>query len=42
MGDKVGNKEGNIEDNKIAAYTLNHTQVRILAELRNNPNITKA
>ncbi len=42
MGDKVGNKVGNKEDNKIGAHALNHTQVRILAELRNNPNITKA
>lgn len=42
MGDKAGNKVGNKEDNKIGAYALNHTQVRILAELRNNPNITKA
>lgn len=42
MGDKVGNKVGNKEDNKIGEYALNHTQVRILAELRNNPNITKA
>ena len=42
MGDKVGNKVGNKEDNIIGAHALNHTQVRILAELRNNPNITKA
>ena len=33
MGDKVGDK--NIE------LFLNHTQARILAEIRNNPNITK-
>ena len=37
MGDKVGNKGGN----KNHKYGLNQTQVRILAEIRNNPNITK-
>ena len=38
MGDKAGNKRGN----KNHEYDLNRTQVRILAEIRNNPNITKA
>lgn len=33
MGDKVGNKS--------TESLLNHTQARILAEIRNNPNITK-
>lgn len=33
MGDKAGDKE--------KEYRLTHTQGRILAELRNNPNITK-
>ncbi len=33
MGDKVGDKVGD--------KTLNGTQVRVLAEIRNNPNITK-
>ena len=35
---RVGNKGGN----KNHEYSLNRTQVRILAEIRNNPNITKA
>ncbi len=34
MGDKVGDKS--------AEAFLNHTQARILAEIRNNPNITKS
>lgn len=42
MGDKASNKVGNKEGNKNAEYGLNQTQVRILAEIRNNPNITKA
>ena len=42
MGDMVGNKEGNKGGNKNHEYGLNQTQVRILAEIRNNPNITKA
>ena len=33
MGDKVGDKVGD--------KTLNGSQVRVLAEIRNNPNITK-
>ena len=41
MGDRVGNKEGNKGGNKNREYGLNQTQVRILAEIRNNPNITK-
>lgn len=43
MGDKAGNKVGNknaVAVSKEAALTK--TQVRILAEIRNNPNITKA
>ena len=42
MGDKAGNKEGNKRGNKNHKHGLNQTQVRILAEIRNNPNITKA
>ena len=42
MGDKAGNKEGNKRGNKNHEHGLNQTQVRILAEIRNNPNITKA
>lgn len=38
----MGNKEGNKGGNKNHEYGLNQTQVRILAEIRNNPNITKA
>ena len=41
MGDRVGNKKGNKGGNKNREYGLNKTQVRILAEIRNNPNITK-
>jgi ATP-dependent DNA helicase RecG len=37
----VGNKEDNKGGNKKREYSLNQTQVRILAEIRNNPNITK-
>ena len=39
---KEGNKEGNKGGNNNHEYGLNQTQVRILAEIRNNPNITKA
>ena len=42
MGDKAGDKAGNKEGNKNHEHGLNQTQVRILAEIRNNPNITKA
>ncbi|MCD8084528.1 MAG: MarR family transcriptional regulator, partial [Clostridiales bacterium] len=47
MGDKAGNKTGNKVGNKNAVAgskeaALTKTQVRILAEIRNNPNITKA
>lgn len=40
VGDKVGNKVGdnNLNKNK----TLNETRQRILSEMRNNPNVTKA
>jgi len=33
MGNKVGNKMGNKK--------LNNSQIKVLAEIRNNPNITK-
>lgn len=46
MGDKVGNKMGNNGDDKsddnYAGIHLTETQKYILAELRNNPNMTKA
>ena len=46
IGDRVSKKEGNKGGNKGGnnnhEYGLNQTQVRILAEIRNNPNITKA
>lgn len=35
---KAGGDEGNKEGNKL----LNRTQVEVLAEIRNNPNITKS
>ena len=34
---KVGNKVGNKEGNK----NLNNSQIKVLAEIRNNPNVTK-
>ena len=34
VGDKVGNKVGN--------KSLNNSEIKVLAEIRNNPNITKA
>ena len=37
MGDRAGDKEGD----KSINYPLNNTQLRILAEIRNNHNITK-
>ena len=37
VGDKVGNKVGN----KTGEHGLNDSQTRVLAEIRNNPNITK-
>ena len=42
IGDRVSNKGGNKGGNNNHEYGLNQTQVRILAEIRNNPNITKA
>ena len=38
---RVDNKDGNKRNNKNYEYGLNQTQARILAEIRNNPNITK-
>jgi len=38
MGDKVGDKSGGETE---MSQSLNHTQQRILSEIRNNPNITK-
>ena len=37
VGDKVGNKMGN----KTEENGLNDSQTKVLAEIRNNPNITK-
>ncbi|MDD7181281.1 MAG: MarR family transcriptional regulator [Candidatus Enterosoma sp.] len=37
MGNKVGNKVGN----KTEEHGLNDSQTKVLAEIRNNPNITK-
>ena len=42
MSDHVSNKRGNKEDIKSESSMLNETQTRILTEIRNNPNITKA
>ena len=41
MNDKVGDKRSDKVGDKNAESLLNHTQARILAEIRNNPNITK-
>ena len=41
VGDKVGNKVGNKTGDKFDKDGLNLTQSRILAEIRNNPNVTK-
>lgn len=41
MGDKAGNKGSDKVGDKSTESLLNHTQTRILAEMRNNPNITK-
>ena len=41
VGDKVGNKVGDKVGNKTEEHGLNDSQTRVLAEIRNNPNITK-
>lgn len=41
MGDKVGDKRSDKVGDKNTESFLNRTQARILAEIRNNPNITK-
>ena len=41
MGDKLGDKSNDKVNDKNPESLLNHTQSRILAEIRNNPNITK-
>ncbi len=41
MSDKVGDKRSDKVGDKNTESFLNHTQTRILAEIRNNPNITK-
>lgn len=38
IGNKVGDKVGN----KVGDKPLNISQVKVLAEIRNNPNITKS
>lgn len=42
MGENAGNKTGNKAGNKSESELLTNTQNKILAEIRNNPNITKA
>ncbi len=37
MGDKVGDKVGD----KAGDKKLNNSQIKVLAEIRNNPNVTK-
>ena len=41
VGNKVGNKAGNKAGNKTEENGLNDSQTKVLAEIRNNPNITK-
>lgn len=41
MGDMAGDKRSVKLGEKGMEAFLNHTQARILAEIRNNPNITK-
>lgn len=41
VGNKVGNKVGDKVGNKVGDKSLNDFQTRVLAEIRNNPNITK-
>ncbi len=41
MGDKVGNKTGDKVDDNGKSNRLSQTQIRMLSEIRNNPNITK-
>ena len=38
MGDKVGDKVGD----KLNSVLLNFFQIKVLTEIRNNPNITKS
>ena len=37
VGDKVGNKVGD----KVGDKSLNNSEIKVLAEIRNNPNVTK-
>lgn len=41
MGDKVGDKAGDKVGDKNIDLFLGNTQIRILAEIRNNPHVTK-
>jgi predicted HTH transcriptional regulator len=38
----VGNKVGDKVGDKVGNKNLNISQIKVLAEIRNNPNITKA
>ena len=40
-GNKLGNKPGNNAGNRDAAQRLTPSQINILGEIRNNPNVTK-
>ncbi len=40
MGNKVGNKMVKVGD-KVGDKILNKSQTKVLAEIRNNPNVTK-
>ena len=41
VGDKVGDKVGDNVGDKLNSAWLNFSQIKVLAEIRNNPNITK-
>lgn len=40
VGDKLWNKVGNKVGNKLNSEALNFSQIKVLAEIRNNSNIT--
>ena len=42
VGNKVSNKVSNKAGNKLNSDLLNTSQVKVLAKIRNNPNITKS
>ena len=41
VGDKVGDKMGDKAGDKVGDKSLNNSEIKVLAEIRNNPNVTK-